>query len=80
MRILLAVMLMWAGVAMAQTPEEQIAVKVAEIQAICESAALPNCIIVATTSQCPDPIAGTRASLIDAQTVIGQVLTDNPAP
>ena len=80
MRLLLAVILMWAGVAIAQTPEEQIAVKVQEIKAICEAAALPSCFIITTSAQCPDPLVATRAGLAAAQSTIDQVLTENPAP
>ena len=80
MRLLLAVILMWAGIVIAQTPEEQIAVKVAEIQAICEAAALPSCFIITTSSQCPDSLATTRAGLTAARNTIDQVLTENPVP
>ena len=78
MRILLAVILMWAGVVAAQTPEEQIAFLVAEIQVICEAAALPSCFIITTVAQCPDPLETTRAGLTAARTTIDQVLADNP--
>ena len=89
MRILIGILLLcFSGVVSAQTVEEQIEAKVAEIAVLCDLASPGvNCYILTQAAVCPDPLLDTRAQLQAASTnltaaaqAVDAVLLDNPVP